>query len=219
MESLWKFYNSILGDIIQFDIAIDLEINDGNHIWIDDFADLVVSKRTCFFKNNNIRLHFICTFLNHPIINLNSTLTIVKTDGVWIFKNNKFLLKSARFHIHLFCCFIVFIPVEVYSFTWKLKEIISRIKKRNLHIMREYKNTPKDVVIVIIPNVFIGKWYYSLFLDNINHFKAFLFQVSNSQILLVNTKWFSVSADGLINIIVYITGQTWFYRHWIKIFV
>ena len=85
--------------------------------------------------------------------------------------------------------------------------------------MGKYKNTSKNMVVIIIPNVFIGKWYNCLFLDNVNDFKTFLFQVSNSQILFMDTKGFSISANGLINIIVYITGQTRFDRHWIKIFV
>jgi len=53
--------------------------------------------------------------------------------------------------------FIVLVPVEIDTFAGELYEIATRIKESDFHIMREDKYASEYVIVVIIPNVFIGE--------------------------------------------------------------
>jgi hypothetical protein len=74
--------------------------------------------------------------------------------------------------------FIVFVPIEVYAFAAQLLKAIWRIKKCNAHVVWEDEYVAEHMIVIIIPNIFIGKLNHTLFCNNIYDFEALVFQTS-----------------------------------------
>ena len=162
----------------------------------------MVSKRASFFEDNCVWLHLIFTTLHTPLIHLDTPLTIVKADCIWILQYNKFLLKSeSSSFIGVFVgSLIIFIPIKIYSFARQLSELSTRIEESNFHIVGEHKHTTQDMIVVIVPDILICKRDYHLLQLDIDNLKALFTQVSEGQILFMNTEWFTVSTYCLIDI-------------------
>lgn len=60
--------------------------------------------------------------------------------------------------------------------------------------MWKNENVTQYMIVIIIPNILIGKRYDSFLFFNINYFEALLLQISNGYVLIVDAERFAVSA-------------------------
>ena len=161
----------------------------------------MVPQRACFRKNNHLRLILFSWFLNNPIVNLDAAFAIVEADGIRILKYNELLLETTSSSICLthevagVFFVVVFIPIKINTFWVHLFKGVVSIEECNFHIMRKYEDCSQYMIVIIIPNVFIGKlnFWWSWF--NVNYFEAFLFEISEGEEFVINAERFSVSAD------------------------
>lgn len=124
-------------------------------------------------------------YVNSPIVDLNSTFSGVITYCIGVFQYNEFLLKTKSFSCLThqtstsFWLIIIFVPIEINSTASELFELVWGVKESDSHIVWKHKNVPQDVIVVVIPDVFVGKWNHSFPVFDVNYFKTFLFQISN----------------------------------------
>ena len=148
----------------------------------------MISQWACFFKNDGFWFLICFTSLDIPIVDLNSPFSTIKADYVGIFQDDKFLLeRESLMRCGNWCAYlpanfrriIVFVPIEIYAFTWKLLKFIFWIKECYFHIMWKYEHATQNVIVVIVPDVFVSEWNNSPFIFDINNFKAFFLQISD----------------------------------------
>ena len=78
-----------------------------------------------------------------------------------------------------------------------LLELVFGIEERNFVEVREHKKRVKNVIVVVIPRVFVGQRSHFLFRDHVYDLKLLLLQISVSKILFVKTEALSITAQTL----------------------
>jgi len=149
---------------------------------INYLGNLVVTERAALTEND----WFIWLWgIDLPWVYLDSTFTTIEADGIRIFKYDKLLLEL---HIWSFsnlwkaiCSsgrIVILIPIIVYPFRIELLEAISAIKEADSHVVRKDKDVAKNVIVIVIPDILVGKLQHRLLRFDINNLKAFMLQVS-----------------------------------------
>ena len=61
--------------------------------------------------------------------------------------------------------------------------------------MRKNKNSAQNMIVIVVPNIFIGKRDLRRPRFNINYFEAFLFEISDREVFAVDAERLTISAD------------------------
>ena len=54
------------------------------------------------------------------------------------------------------------------------------------------------MIVIVVPDILIGKRYDCFLFFNVNYFEALLLQISNGNVLIVDAERFAVSAYGVV---------------------
>lgn len=176
----------------------------------------MVSQRAFLIKYNCLRFIVSFSILYEPVVDLDSSLSTVEANSFWIFQDDKLLLKwdsiliilSEYITSHL-RWIIILVPVKVNSLAWQLWKLVACVKECYLHIMWKYKHTTQDMIVVIVPNIFISKRNHRFLLFDINDLETFFLKISNCQILIVHAEWLSISTQSLVDVKVYLRKHIW----------
>lgn len=64
--------------------------------------------------------------------------------------------------------------------------------------MGEYKNAAEHMIVIVVPDVLVGKGDYWFFVYHIDDLKTFQFQISDSQELIVEAERLAVTGNSVV---------------------
>lgn len=64
--------------------------------------------------------------------------------------------------------------------------------------MGEYEDAAEHMIVIVVPDVLVGKGDYWLFVDHIDDLKTFQFQISDRQELIVEAERLAVTGNGMV---------------------
>ena len=72
--------------------------------------------------------------------------------------------------------------------------------------MREHEDAAEHMIVIVVPDVLVGKGNYRFLLNHIDDLKTFQLQISDGQELLVEAERLPVSGNGVVYSVVELSG-------------
>ena len=101
---------------------------------------------------------------------------------------------------------VILVPIKVDSSAIKSLEVISAVEESGLHIMRKHEYFTQDVVIIVVPDIIIGKRGHRFCGFDVDDFKAFLDHVSDAQVAAAVAERLAVPTYGVFDFVMEVEG-------------